>query len=62
MPFVLLNAPATFSRLVAKVFKGLEEFCEAYLDDIMVFSRSWEAHMSHLHKVFDRVRLANLKL
>src|SRR6218665_1935111 len=28
----------------------------------MVFSRSWEAHMSHLHKVFDRVRLANLKL
>src|SRR6218665_284498 len=28
----------------------------------MVFSRSWEAHMSHLHKVFHRVRLANLKL
>src|SRR6218665_41750 len=56
MPFGLRNAPATFSRLVTKVFKGLEEFCEAYLDDVMVFSRSWEAHMSHLHKVFDRVR------
>ena len=52
MPFGLRNSPATFSRLVTKVFKGLEEVCEAYLDDIMVFSRSWEAHMSHLHKVF----------
>jgi len=44
------------------VFKGLEEFCEAYLDGKMVFSRSWEAHISHLQQVFDRVRLANLKL
>ena len=33
-------ATPNFSRLVTKVFKGLEEFCEAYLDDIMVFSRS----------------------
>ena len=62
MPFGLRNAPATFSRLVKNVFKEQEEFCVAYLDDIMVFSRSWEAHMSHLHKVFDRVRLANLRL
>jgi len=62
MPFGLRNASATFSRLVTKVFKGLEEFCEAYLDDMMVFSRSWEAHISHLQQVFERVRLANLKL
>jgi len=27
----------------------------------MVFSWSWEAHISHLQQVFDRVRLANLK-
>src|SRR6218665_4185713 len=62
MPFGLRNAPATFSRLVTEVFKGLEEFCEAYLDDIMVVSRYWEAHTSPLQKVFDRVRLANVKL
>src|SRR6218665_926999 len=49
-------------RLVAKVFQGLEDFCEAYLDDIMVFSNSWEAHISQLQQVFPRVRLANLKL
>ena len=62
LPFGLRNAPATFSRLVTKVFKGLEEFCEAYLDDIMVFSRSCEAHINHLQQAFDRIRLANLKL
>src|SRR6218665_484744 len=62
MPFGLRNAPATFSRLATKVFKRLEEFWEAYLDDVMVFSRSWEAHIIHLHQVFERVRLANLKL
>src|SRR6218665_2824353 len=61
MPFDLRNAPAPFSRLVTKVFKKLEEFCEAYLDDVMVFTRSWEAHMSHLLKVSDRVRLPNIK-
>src|SRR6218665_2492366 len=40
MAFGLRNAPATFSRLVDKIFKGLEDYCEAYLDDVMVFSRS----------------------
>src|SRR6218665_1785599 len=62
MPFGLRNAPETFRRLVTEVFKGLNEFCEAYLDDIMVFSRSWKSHISHLQQVFDRVRIANLKL
>lgn len=44
------------------VFQGLEDLCEAYFDDIMVFSRSWEAHISQLQDVFEEVRQANLKL
>src|SRR6218665_1043551 len=51
MPFGLRNEPATFSHLVTKVFKGLKEFREASLDDVRVFSRSWEAHISHLQQV-----------
>jgi transposase InsO family protein len=62
MAFGLRNAPATFSRLVTKVFKGLENFCEAYLDDVMVFSKSWLNHVEHLGQVFERVREANLTL
>ena len=43
MAFGPRNAPATFSRLEAKVFKDLEEFCKAYLDDVMVFSETCKA-------------------
>src|SRR6218665_1863131 len=39
-----------------------EDYCKAYLDDVMVFSRSWEDHLNHLHNVFVRVHLANLSL
>src|SRR6218665_2930273 len=62
MAFGLRNAPATFSSLVDKIFKGLEDYCEAYLDDVKVFSRSWDDHLNHLHNVFARVQLANLTL
>ena len=62
MAFVLRNVPATFSRLLTKVFKGLEEFCEPHLDDLMVFSNTWQNHIAHLNQVFDRIRLANLTL
>jgi len=36
MPFGLRNAPVTFSRLVSKLLLGLDTFCAAYLDDIII--------------------------
>ena len=62
MALGLRNAPAAFSRLVAKVFEGLEQFCEAYIDDVLVFSVSWSQHIDHRNQVFNRIKLANLKL
>src|SRR5664279_1626082 len=62
MPFGCRNAPATFSRLVLKLLSGLEEFCAAYLDDILIFSNSWESHMRHVTAVLERVRRAGLTL
>jgi len=62
MPFGLRNAPATFSRLVNKLLLGLESFCAVYLDDIILFSDSWEEHMKHLKVVLTRIRNANLTL
>ena len=40
MAFGMRNAPATFQRLVNKVLKGVA-YCEAYLDDVMIYSSSW---------------------
>jgi len=62
MPFGLRNSPATFSRLVDKLLKGLEHFCAAYLDDVIIFSDTWEEHMRHLETVFMRIREAGLTL
>jgi len=56
------NAPATFSRLVSKLLLGLDTFCAAYLDDIIIFSDTWEEHLSHLRTVLSRIRAANLTL
>ena len=52
MPFGLMNAPATFYRLINQVLRGyLDRFCTVYLDDILIFSRSVEEHAHHLELV-----------
>ena len=63
VPFGLCNAPATFSRLMDRVLSGLHwETCLFYLDDIIVFSSTWEEHLAQLRQVFERLRHANLML
>jgi len=38
------------------------KICLIYLDDILVYSKTFEDHLSHLRQVFDHLRHANLKL
>lgn len=61
MPFGLCNAPATFQRLVNLLFADLP-WCRAYLDDVVIFSNTWEEHLSALRVVFTRLMEANLTL
>ena len=63
VPFGLCYVPATFSRLMDRVLAGLHwETCLFYLDDIIVFSSTWEEHLARLREVFERLRHAKLKL
>lgn len=63
MPFGLKNAPATFQRLMNSVLSGLQGIeCFVYLDDIVVYASSLEEHATKLIKIFERLRLNNLKL
>lgn len=61
MAFGMRNAPATFQRLVNKVLKGVVD-CEAYLDDVVIYSSSWSQHVAQLEEVFHRLAVANLTL
>ena len=59
MPFGLKNAPATFQRMMNNVIHGLEG-CDAYIDDLVLYSQCWEDHKQLLKKFFDRLQDANL--
>ena len=62
MPFGLTNAPATFQRLMERVLRRLTwEHCLVYLDDILIFSKSFEEHVTGLTKVLQKLREAGLK-
>ena len=63
MPFGLCNAPSTFQRLMECVLRGLTwQIALIYLDDVLVYSCTFEEHLKHLRLVFDRFRGAGLKL
>jgi len=62
-PFGLTCAPSVFHRLMDFVLCGLSYItCLVYLDDIIVFGRTFEEQLVRLSEVFDRIRQANVKL
>ena len=60
MPFGLQGAPATFQRMMDKLLDGLGGFARAYIDDLVVFSTSWEEHLQHLRTVLQRLQKVGL--
>lgn len=54
MTFGLRNAGQTFQRFVDEVVRSLD-FCFAYIDDILVFSRDHAEHAEHLRILFGRL-------
>ena len=61
MPFGLHGAPATFQRL-DQVLTGTNGYAGAYLDDVVVYSSSWEEHIQHLQDVLQRIEAAGLTI
>jgi len=63
MPFGLCNAPSTFQRLMDVVLGGDRwDFCMVYLDDIIIYSSTFDDHVAHLKKIFDKLRIAGMKM
>jgi hypothetical protein len=63
MPFGLATAPSTFQRFINHVLAPyLEDFCFAYLDDIVIFSPDAETHSKHVTLVLEALQKAELHL
>lgn len=63
MPFGLTNAPATCQALINNVLRAhLDITVVAYLDDILVYSKTLEEHITHVREVLTRLRTASLLL
>ena len=60
MPFGVHGAPATFQRLMDRVLRPHQAYSSAYIDDIIVFSVTWDEHLQHLGAVLGALRQAGL--
>ncbi len=57
MPFGLCNTPFIFTMLTNSIFhKKLNEFMIIYIDDILVYSKSIEKHVTHLEFVLQKFK------
>lgn len=63
MPFGLKNAPATFQRIIQRILGPLlYNGAINYLDDIIIYSETYDEHMKLLNDVLTLLVRANIKL
>lgn len=63
MPFGLSNAGSTFQRMIERCMgNDYLEMCLLYLDDIIIYSRSFEEHLVHVRNILERLRDFGLKV
>ncbi|EIE75605.1 hypothetical protein G6F46_013041 [Rhizopus delemar] len=63
LPFGVVNGPACFSRAIYLAMQNyIGSFASTYIDDITVYSKTFEEHLVHLEKVLIRLREVNMVL
>lgn len=64
----LANAPSFFQRLMERLVADMvhpetgKPFAKAYLDDVIIFSNTWQEHLLHVRMVVQCLQAAGLKL
>ena len=62
LPFHINIGPSAFSYVLGKVLVSCSDFTLNYLNDIMIFCRTWEEHLKHFEAVFKWLEAADLKI
>eukprot|EP00794_Sanderia_malayensis_P011483 gene11483-12680_t len=63
IPFGLTNAPAVFQRHMEDILRDLrDKYVIPYLDDIIIFSKTFDEHVTHVRSILRRLREHGIKL
>ncbi|GBO43348.1 Transposon Ty3-I Gag-Pol polyprotein [Araneus ventricosus] len=62
MPFGLKKTPFIFSKMMAEIFNGCKHFAVPYLDDVEIYSNSWEEHLNHLNGILTKIKDVGLTI
>ena len=64
LPFGLKTAPAIFQRILSNIIRKykLADFAVNFIDDIIVFSRTFEEHITHLSKLLEAISTEGFRL
>jgi transposase InsO family protein len=63
IPFGLMNAPACFQRHMEEIIHDFRDKCAIpYLDDVIVYSKTFEEHLQHVSEVLKKLKTSGLKL
>ena len=54
MPFGIKNAPSEFQNIMNEIFTPFTNFSIVYIDDVLIFSKSFDHHWKHFD-IFVRV-------
>ena len=60
MPFGLRNGPAVFQRMMDQVLSRDRDVSVVYIDDIAIFSATWEDHCRDISRILGRLQEAGL--
>lgn len=64
LPFGLKTSPAIFQRILSNIIRRnkLSDFAVNYIDDILIFSNTFQEHINHLEKLLDAILKEGFRL
>ncbi|GBM35182.1 Transposon Ty3-I Gag-Pol polyprotein [Araneus ventricosus] len=62
MPFGLSGASGRFQKIMNNVLRSHSTYAQAYIDDIIVYSKTWDEHLIHMRNVLQELENAGFSV